>query len=104
MKKYLILFLLSFNVMADYYYHGTTDTIINNISSEGIALGIATAQHHFDFGTHVWQGSAGAGYYDDNSAVSVSFGKRFNRVLVNFSVGTESGKTAYGAGVTLRFK
>ena len=103
MKKYFILFLLSFNVMADNYHHRTTETIINNVTSEGAALGIAVAQHHFDFGTKVWQGSVGAGYYDGNDAISFAIGKRFSRVLVNVSVTVEDEETGYGAGVNWRF-
>lgn len=98
--KYLILFLLSFNVMATDY---NRTTIINNTTSEGAALGIAVAQHHFDFGTLVWQGSIGAGHYDGSEAVSFAIGKRFDRILVNVSITTEDQETGYGAGVNWRF-
>ena len=103
MKKYLILFLLSFNAMADNYHHGTTDTIVNNTTYEGVALGIAVAQHHFDFGTKVWQGSVGVGYYNDNSAISLAVAKRFNRVLVNVSTTFKDEEPAIGAGINWRF-
>ena len=103
MKKYLILFLLSFNAMADNYHHGTADTIVNNTTSEGVALGIAVAQHHFDFGTNSWQGSVGAGYFDDDTALSLAIGKRFGRMLINGSVSYEDDKTGLGVGLNWRF-
>lgn len=69
----------------------------------GVALGIAASQHHFDFGTHVWQWSAGYGHFDDHDAFSLSIGKRLDRVLINGSIGREGSETGIGVGINGRF-
>ena len=109
MYKYLILFLLATPVYASNWHHHhdqpTTNTTTNNtvINNEGVALAIAKAQHHFDFGTHSWQGSIGVGTFDSESAISFGVAKRLDRVLVNGSVGFEDGKTGAGVGINWRF-
>lgn len=107
MYKYLLLFLLSTPVYASNYHHHHEPTNTGNAApsntGNGIALSLATAQQHFDFGTHSWQGSIGAGTFDSDAAISFGVAKRLDRVLVNGSVGFESGKTGVGIGVNWRF-
>ena len=103
MKKIILLFLLSFNVVAHDFHHETTGTVINNMSAEGVALSLAASQHHFDFGTQSWQGSVGAGHFKDDTAFSFGVGKRFDRVLINGSVGVEDNELGLGAGINWRF-
>lgn len=91
-----ILFLLPLTAFAGNYC-----PTVNN--QTGTALGIATAQHQFDFGTYSWQGSVGIGAYDDAEAVSFAMGKRIDRMMFNGSVGIENGKTGVGAGLNWRF-
>lgn len=88
-----------------YYYQPPTQVTNNLVSSDsnGIALAIATAQHHFDFGTHSWQGSIGVGNFNSDSAISFGVAKRMNRVLVNASFGHEHDNTGVGVGVNWRF-
>ena len=81
----------------------TNGVVTNTLTTKGIALGIAASQHHFDFGTKVWQGSVGTGSFDGNTAFSFGIAKRLDRVLINGSVSTEHGKTGYGAGINWRF-
>lgn len=113
MIKYLFL-LLPIAVFASDPHHDHPAPIIYPVpiiqeqytitdTTEGVSLGIATAQHHFDLGTHKWQWSAGYGYFDGNDAVSFSIGKRVDRVLINGSIGREGGKTGYGVGLNGRF-
>lgn len=80
-----------------------TETTVNKNVVRGAALGMAMAQHHFDFGTYSLQGSVAASSYDDSEAASFAIGKRFDRVLVNGSIGREDGVTGVAAGVNWRF-
>lgn len=75
----------------------------NYLDIKGIALSIATSQHHFDFGTHTLQGSLSTGFYDDKEAVSFALAKRFDRILLNASFGVEQGKSGLGIGLNWRF-
>jgi len=77
---------------------------VPQIDSSGIALGIATAQHQFDFGTHRWQWSAGVGFYDGDDAFSIGAAKRFDRVLVDVTAGRGGDKTGVGVGFHGRFE
>ena len=85
------------------HHEVTNISEVTNTYSSGNAIAIATAQHHFDFGTHSFQGSVGAGHYQNDTAVSFAIGKRFGRMLINGSVGSESGNTSVGAGINWRF-
>lgn len=69
----------------------------------GVALGIASAQHAFDWSTDKSQLSVGIGQYDGSEAISVGVGRRFGEILVNGSLGKEGSKTGLGAGFLLRF-
>ena len=103
----IILFLfISLSVFADSYHHAHEKIETSNINST--ALSIATAQHHFDFGTRSLQGSFGVGKFDDNNAVSFGMAKQFNRVLINGTIGAHGEdmdleSVAFGAGVNWRF-
>lgn len=94
----------------NYYPPAQIDTYVQMVEptdpskTDGVALGIAAAQHQFDFGTHKWQWSAGVGYYDDNSAASVGFAKRIDRVLIDATIGREGNKTGGGVGLHGRFE
>lgn len=87
----------------------TTNINKGSSESEGVALGIAQAQHQFDFGTYSAQGSVAIGGYEDRRAVSIGFGKRMggatgdNRMLLNGSIGIEEGKMGGGAALNWRF-
>jgi len=80
---------------------GVSDEVINEL----FAMSVATSQHHFDMGTHDWQGSVGAGFYQDENAVSFGVGKRFEQIdaLFNASYGQVNDHSVLGAGVTFRF-
>ena len=97
----LILSLITFSAHASDYHSPPSTTTDGR--SEGVALSIATSQHHFDFGTHSLQGSVGAGSFNGNSAISFGMAKRLDRVLINGSIGTEKGDSAIGVGVNWRF-
>ena len=70
---------------------------------QGIALGIANAQTQFDFGTHRWQWSAGAGHYDGETGLAFGLGKRVDRALITGTISREREETGYGVGVHGRF-
>jgi len=76
------------------------DNITNN---SGAALGIAAAQHSFDYDTNALQMGVAGGYFQGNSAVSIGIGKKFKNVLINGSFGSELGNSGYGIGVMTRF-
>jgi len=78
------------------------DNITNNLTS-GAALGIAAAQHQFDWGTNAFQAGVAGGYFQGNAAISIGIGRRFKNVLVNGSFGSELGNSGYGIGVMTRF-
>ena len=130
MKPLILLALLPFTVFAGGWHHSheqvtnvtevtevteltevtnlTELTQINNTTIEssnttGVALGIATSQLNFDWGTNDVQVGAGLGNFEDNNAASIGIGKRFKHVLINGSVGREGGKSGYGVGVMTRF-
>ena len=106
--KYILLFLISQALYAGGSHHEHT-VILNSPNttttgrSEGVASSIAASQHHFDFGTHSWQGSIGAGSFSGQGAISFGVAKRLDRVLVNGSFGTEGDKSGFGVGVNWRF-
>jgi len=89
-----------------YPYTAQTQTT-EKPSCEGSAIGVAAAQHQFDFGTHSWQWAAGAAYVDKNGegceALSLGIGKRIDRAVINGSISHESDATAYGIGINGRF-
>ena len=116
MNKILLICVLSLPLGAlagDYHTLPNTPIICESCSEvpvaapppdyRGTALGIATGNHHHDFGTHKWQWSAAYGHYQDNDAFSVSIGKRVDRVLINGSIGREGSETGYGVGLNGRF-
>ena len=76
---------------------------IGNYQSKGVALGLAASQHNYDMGVNKFQGSVGLGTFQGVDAVSFSLGKRYKDILINGSIGSESGLTGYGAGITWRF-
>ena len=80
---------------------GVSDEVINEL----FAMSVATSQHHFDMGTHDWQGSVGAGFYQDENAVSFGVGKRFEKIdaLFNASYGQVNDHSVLGVGATFRF-
>ena len=104
--KYILLFLISQTLYAGGSHHKHA-VILNSpnttTTGRGVALSIAASQHHFDFGTHSWQGSIGAGSFDSQSSISFGVAKRLDRVLVNGSFGTQGEKTGFGVGVNWRF-
>lgn len=89
------------------YTYTTTSTTTEKTGCDGSALGVAAAQHQFDFGTHSWQWAAGAAYVDKNGegceALSFGLGKRIDRAVINGSISHESDSTAYGIGINGRF-
>jgi hypothetical protein len=97
---------LFFTVLGNAYAddpHRNTKTI-TTLTSEGVSLGIAMSQIHFDNSTNSLQGGFGAGSYNDETALSFGLGKRFKeKILVNGKVGTEKGKLGFGIGVNWSF-
>ncbi len=112
MKTLLILFMTAL-LLADvsaarahdrYAYNAPIQMGDTNISqSSGAALGIASAQHNFDFATNDLQIGVAGGYFQGSSAVSIGIGQKFKNVLINGSFGSELGNTGYGIGVMSRF-
>jgi len=78
-----------------------TPSVSTSINSGGVASAIAAAQHQFNYGVKGWQGSAGLGIYDSQTAYSFAIGKRFNSTLINGSVSNEDG--VYGGGVGINW-
>ena len=102
-----ILFFVTLHARADQtsivyeenYTYPQTTSIENTNTYIGVASAIATAQHNFDYGTHDWQGSVGIGAYKDDTAVSFGLAKRFEKTLINISVG----KDTMGGAVSWHF-
>lgn len=100
MKYILILMLLSTSAFASGDRTNTTNIYNTSIEdARGVAIAIASAQHHFEYDTYSWQGSVGVGMYKGEEAISFGVGKRIGKVLFNGSVTSES----VGVGLTLRF-
>ena len=99
--KYILLLILAFPVIASERHHETRiETRIEpKIEYRGIATAIANSQLNFGLGTHSLHGSCGYGNYNDSNAVTCGLGKRFGRVLVNGSIGSESGTGEYSYGL-----
>lgn len=95
------------NRITNNYYPATTITsgVSDSEMDEMFAMSVAVAQHHFDMGTFDWQGSVGAGFYQDDNAVSFAVGKRFEKIdaLFNASFGQVNDHSALGVGATFRF-
>ena len=89
------------------YHHSQpilpSNTTTNIYSTKGAALGIAAAQHNFDYGTFSWQGSIATGSYDNSTAFSFGLAKRFKSTLINGSVSNEGGKMGFGGALGFRF-
>jgi len=90
---------------------GETTTIINTYKSieandSATAIGIAAAQHHFDAGTYLLQGSVGLGSFNGANALSFGFAKRIGvgKPLVNGSFSINNDDIGVGAGINMRFK
>lgn len=105
--KYLILMFLSFSAFAhgdttNNYY--PTETVVKG-KTPGVATAISASQLNFDWGSYALQGSVGYGNYDNENALTFGLGKRFGRVLINGSVGSESNTDNYsiGAGISWKF-
>lgn len=101
-------FLITTACYADNYHHHSqpilpANTTTNIYSTKGVALGIAAAQHNFDYGTFSWQGSIATGSYDNSTAFSFGLGKRFKSTLINGSISNEGGKMGFGGAVGFRF-
>lgn len=82
------------------YPQETIETRIETkIEYRGIATAIANSQLNFGLGTKSLQGSCGYGNYNANNAITCGLGRRFGRVLVNGSIGSESGSDDYSYGI-----
>ncbi len=86
----------------------STDTysteVTENETADGVAAAIAVGQLNFDYDTPAFQLSAGLGNFEDNTAWALGGAQRVGRLLINGSVTSESNKTGYGVGATMRFK
>ena len=93
------------SVVNNYYPTTITSGVSDEVINELFAMSVAVSQHQFDMGTHDWQGSVGAGFYQDENAVSFGVGKRFEKIdaLFNASYGQVNDHSVIGAGVTFRF-
>jgi len=111
MRYPLLIGLLLFSTMifVDHHHHSTVYK--SEISKPmGTALGLAAAQHNFDYG-YKPQWSVGAGSYEDANAISFSLAKRLgdgknqckNCLLINGSFGVENSRAGIGIGINGRF-
>lgn len=86
-----------------HHYH-STEVIQTTITTEskGLALAIASGQHHYK-ATTLLQWSVGAGYVDDNSAVSFGLGKQAGKVFVSGNFTSDGDTSAVGIGASGTF-
>ena len=99
--KYLLALLFTTSVFAS---EGHQETIEYKVEYKGIATAISASQLNFDWGSYSLQGSAGLGSYGSSQALTFGLGKRFGRVLVNGSIGSESNNDEYSFGFGASFK
>ena len=105
---FVLVAILFFGILMTSYAHNDKviyETVIEQYNQEtkGVALAIAKSQHNFDWSTEKLQGSIGMGSFEGKDAISFGIGKRVGQILLNGSVGVESGNHGYGAGITWRF-
>ena len=109
----ITLIVLGFIFLSTSYASGRhdDDVVIENtveiyesyeIQMGDMSVGIASAQHHFDWSTSKWQGSIGMGHYDGDSALSAGLAKRYDEVLINLNV-VKGDELGGGLGVGWRF-
>ena len=99
------------NYVTNNYYTTeiTNIRITDGISDSDLAKGISTAMvsgaHKFDYSTQDWQGSIVGGWYDDENALSLGLGKRFESVdaLFHGSVTQNGDENAILIGTSFRF-
>jgi len=108
----LIISALSFSAWPENPHHPAVNGIDGAPGSDakapaGTALGLATAQHQFDWDTYQLQSSIGVGTYDGAQAISYGMARRLcptcGKALVSGSVGAQEGKKGVGAGITWRW-
>jgi len=88
------------------YHHresANNTTIINNQMGNGVALGLAAAQHNYYWGKSSLQGSAAVGMFDGKEAFSFGLAKKYKKTLINGSISKEGNKFGVGAAVTWIF-
>jgi len=99
----LLFALLATPALADSYHHHTINTSAVKQESSS-AMGLAAAQNSFDWGTHSFQGSIGAGSHNGSQALSFGLGKRFGRALINGSIAVDDDSAGFGAGISWKLK
>ena len=77
-------------------------TIINTETANGVVLGIAASQHHYKATTSL-QWSVGAGYIDDDSAVSFGLGLQSGKVFISGNFSSDGSSSAIGFGASGTF-
>jgi len=99
------LFMANIAYSSEYHKHTAINasTIPAPEKANGTALAIAMSQLSFDWSTKDYQAGVGLGNFNDQDAISIGFGKRVDRLLINGSVGRESNKYGYGFGVNWHF-
>lgn len=90
--------------VSEYSTDAYTTEVTQNETADGVAAAIAVSQLNFDYDTPAFQLSAGLGNFEDNTAWAIGGAQRVGKLLINGSVTSESNKTGYGVGATMRFR
>jgi len=104
-----VLFFLALTDVYSHEYHhsakqsANNTTIINNHTGNGVALGLAAAQHNYYWGKSSLQGSAAVGMFDGKEAFSFGLAKKYKKTLINGSISKEGNKFGVGAGINWIF-
>lgn len=91
-------------VYEENYTYPAASSIENakNYTYAGTALAIASGQHHYKATTSL-QWSVGAGYVDDNSAVSFGLGLQSGKVFISGNFSSDGSTSAVGFGASGTF-
>jgi hypothetical protein len=71
---------------------------------QGVASAISASQCHFDGGSFDLQLCAGAGYSDNQEAVTFGIGKKYKDFLINGTITSEDSHTTFGIGLNWKVK
>ncbi len=88
------------------YSTNITEGVSDSDLAEGLSMSAASGAHQFDFSTTDWQGSVTGAFYENDEAISVGVGKKFEQfgaALLHLNFTQKSDKRLWVIGGTFRF-
>ena len=88
------------------YSTNITEGVSDSDLAKGLSMSAASGAHQFDFSTTDWQGSVTGAFYENDEAISVGVGKKFEQfgaALLHLNFTQKSDKRLWVIGGTFRF-